>query len=84
MAHTRIPIVAFRCWRSIGLSVDVWVDVRSGSQAKTKTTQAMQLTPVARYLWHIVGHFDMKKLHVLKTSKKMFKCHKGYSLIGVL
>ncbi len=45
----------------MGLSADVWVDGRYGSQAKTKTKQAMQLKLAEHDLWHIVGHFDMKK-----------------------
>ena len=48
-------------WRSMGLSDIVWVDGRYGSQAKTKTKQAMQLKLAGHDLWHIVGHFDMKK-----------------------
>ncbi len=49
MACTHIPIVA------------IGSDDRSVSQAKTKTKQPMQLKLAGRDLWHIVGHFDMKK-----------------------
>ncbi len=45
----------------MGLSDIVWVDGMSGSQAKTKTKQAMQLKLAGHDLWHIVSHFDMKK-----------------------
>ncbi len=45
----------------MGLSDIVWVDSRYGSKAKTKTKQAMQLKLAGHDLWHIIGHFDMKK-----------------------
>ncbi len=45
----------------MGLSADVWVDGKSGSQVKMKTKQAMQLKLAGHDLWDIVGHFDMKK-----------------------
>ncbi len=45
----------------MGLSDTVWVDGRSGSQTKTKTKQAMQISLAEHDLWHIIGHFDMKK-----------------------
>ncbi len=41
-------IVAIRSDSMLGLSVDVWVDGRSGSLAKTKTKQAMQLKLAGR------------------------------------
>ncbi len=67
----------------MGLSDIVWVDVRCGSQAKTKTKQAMQLKLAGHDLWRIVGHFDMEKSHEQTKFKIFSKCHKGYSL-GVL
>ncbi len=67
----------------MGLSDIVWVDGKYGSQAKTKTKQAMQLKLAGRDLWHIVGHFDIKSHIEQKHSPKISKCHKGYSL-GVL
>ncbi len=60
MARAHIPIVAISM---LGLSADVWVDGRHGTQAKTKTKQAMQFKLAGHDLWHIVGHFDMKKSH---------------------
>ncbi len=58
----------------------MWVD---GSQAKTKTKQAMQLKLAGHDLWHVFGHFDMKMSYEQKNSPIFSKCHKGYSL-GVL
>ncbi len=51
---------------------NVWVDGRSGSQAKTKTKtkQAMQLKLAGHDVWHIVGHFDMKKNIEQKNPEK--------------
>ncbi len=48
-------------------------DGRSGSQAKTKTKQVMQLKLAGHDLWHIVGHFDMKKSYEQKMCLK--KCN---------
>ncbi len=45
----------------MGLNDIVWVDGRSGSQAKTKTKQAMQLKLAGHDLCHVIGRFNMKK-----------------------
>ncbi len=70
MARTHMPIVALISDSMLeinGLSDIVWVDGRSGSQAKMKTIHAMQLKLAAHDLWHVVGHFDMKKPRVTCT-----------------
>ncbi len=64
----------------MGLSDIVWVDGRSGSQAKTKTKQAMQLKLAGHDLWHVVGHFDMKTNIEQKIIQKVSKCHKDIAL----
>ncbi len=74
MARTCIPIIAIRSDSMLEINrscFDVWVDGRSGSQTKTKTKQATQLKLAGHGLWHIVGHFDMKKCHVLKISQNI-------------
>ncbi len=53
----------------MGLSDIVWVDGRSGSQAKTKTKQTVQLKLAGHDLWHIVGHFDIKSEMFWKNPK---------------
>ena len=45
------------CWRSIGFSISVWVDVRLATQAKTKLSKLCN-SSLLEVVYDIVGHFD--------------------------